>query len=81
MVTGTVRSPKAKVTPRAEAQRNLDRWEADLLLNVVFAHMAFRTTADYSGRKVAHDRFKQAVGRLYELVTAENSDEDIDVET
>jgi hypothetical protein len=81
MVTEMVKSPKAKVTAHAEAQRNLDRWEADLLLNVVFAHMAFRTTEDSSGRKVAHDRFKQAVGRLYELVTAENSDEDIDVET
>jgi hypothetical protein len=71
-----MRLPTVKVTTHSEAQRNLDRWEADLLLNVVFAHMAFRSTEDYSGRKVAHDRFKQAVVQLYQLVTAENSDED-----
>jgi hypothetical protein len=81
MVTEMVKSPKAKITAHAAAQRNLDRWEADLLLNVVFAHMAFRTTGDGSGRKVAHDRFKEVVSRLYELVTAENSDEDTDIET
>jgi hypothetical protein len=71
-----LRMPRAKVTAHVEAQRNLDRWEADLLLNVVFAHMAFRSTEDYSGRKVAHDRFRQAVGLLYQFVTTEDSDED-----
>jgi hypothetical protein len=75
------RLPKAKTMAHAEAQRNLDRWEADLLLNVVFAHMAFRNTEDFRSRKVAHDRFKQAVWQLNQFVTAENSDEDTAMET
>jgi hypothetical protein len=74
------RLPKAKTMALAEAQRNLDRWEADLLLNVVFAHMAFRCTEDFRGRKVAHDRFKHAVGQLYRFVTAENAGEDTAIE-
>jgi hypothetical protein len=81
MVTSMARSPKAKTVAYDEAQRNLDRWEADLLLNVAFAHMAFRSTMDYSGRKVAHDRFKGAVRQLYEFVTTENSDKTITMET
>jgi hypothetical protein len=76
----TTRLPKAKARAHAEAQRNLDRWEADLLLNVVFAHMAFRSTEEYRGRKLAHDRFKQDVCELYQFVTAENSGEDTAVE-
>jgi hypothetical protein len=72
---------RPKVTAHAEAQRNLDRWEADLLLSVVFAHMAFRSTEDHSGRKTAHDRFTQAVVQLYQFVTAENSDENTAMET
>ncbi len=75
MVTLVKSLNRPKVTADAEAQRNLDRWEADLLLSVVFAHMAFRSTEDYSGRKAAHDRFKQTVVQLYQFVTAENSDE------
>jgi hypothetical protein len=76
MVTSMARSPKAKTVAYDEAQRNLDRWEADLLLNVVFAHMAFRSTEDHNGRRVAHDRFKGAVHHLYEFVTTESSEED-----
>jgi hypothetical protein len=72
---------RPKVTAHAEAQRNLDRWEADLLLSVVFAHMAFRSTEDYSGRKAAHGRFREAVVQLYQFVTAENSDEGTAMET
>lgn len=75
------RLPKAQAKAHTEAQRNLDRWEADLLLSVVFAHVAFRSTEDYRGRKVAHDRFKRAVCQLYQFVTAENSYEDTATET
>lgn len=73
MFTWVKRLNRPKVTADAEVQRNLDRWEADLLLSVVFAHMSFRITEDFSGRKAAHDRFRQEVVRLYEFVTAENS--------
>jgi hypothetical protein len=73
--------PKAQARVHAEVQRKLDRWEADLLLNVVFAHMAFRSTEDYRGRKVAHDRLKQTVCQLYQFVTADDSDEDTAMET
>lgn len=66
---------RTKATADAEAQRNRDRWEADLLLNVVFAHMTFRSTEDHSGRKAAHKRFEQALTELHEFVTTENSDE------
>ena len=72
--------PKTQARVHAEAQRNLDRWEADLLLNVVFVHIAFRSTEDYQGRKVAHDRLKQAVGKLHQFVTTEDSDEDTAME-
>ena len=72
---------RPRVTAHAEAQRNLDRWEADLLLSVVFAHMAFRSTEDHSGRKAAHDHFKQTVVQLYQFITADTSDKDTAVET
>lgn len=71
---------RPKVTAHAEAQRNLDRWEADLLLSVVFAHMAFCSTEDYSGRKVAHDRFRQTVVQLHQFVTTQNPDENAGIE-
>jgi hypothetical protein len=58
--------------PYAEATRNRDRWEADLLLNVVFAHMAFSSTKNIKGRKMAHDRFKNAVRQLYEFVNEDS---------
>lgn len=65
----------------AEAKRNRDRWEADLLLNVVLAHMAFNSTKDSRGRQMAYDRFKGTVRQLYEFVTAETSEEDATSET
>jgi hypothetical protein len=68
--------PKTKTMAHAEAKRNRDRWEADLLLNVVFAHMAFSSTKDRGGRKMAHDRFSDAVHELYQFVTRETFEED-----
>lgn len=62
--------------PYAEATRNRDRWEADLLLNVVFAHMAFSSTKNVKGRKMAHDRFKNAVRQLFEFVNEEGAEEE-----
>ncbi len=78
MVTGEMLN-KPRVTAHAEAQRNLDRWEADLLLSVVFAHMAFCSTENYPGRKAAHDRFRQTVVQLYQFVTAQNSEENTEI--
>jgi len=49
-----------------------DRQEADLLLNVVLAHMAFSSAKDGPGRQVAHDRLVEAVRILYEFVAAKN---------
>ena len=71
---------EAKTMAYAEAKRNLDRWEADLLLNVVFAHITFRSTQDSKGREVVHDRFAGAVRQLYQFLTTEYSEEDTTTE-
>lgn len=73
--------PKTKAMAYVEANRNRDRWEADLLLNVVLAHMAFSSTKDYRVRKMAYDRFKGTVHQLYQFVTAEDSVKDASSET
>ena len=73
MVTQGRIPPKKRTMASAEVKRNRDRWEADLLLNVVFAHMAFRSTKDYREREAAHYRFKDAIRQLHQFVTAENS--------
>ncbi len=53
-----------------KAKRKLDRREADLLLNVVFAHMSLSSAKDFRSHQVAHDRFKDAVRILYQFVTS-----------
>jgi hypothetical protein len=52
------------------ATRKLDRREADLLLNVVFAHMSLSRAKDCESHRVAHDRFKEAVRVLHQFVTS-----------
>ena len=68
--------PEMSTMAYAEAKRNRDQWEADLLLNVVLAHLAFTSTKDSRGRQMAYERFKGTVRQLYQFVTAENSAED-----
>ena len=53
----------------AKAFSKRDRREADRLLSVVFAHMAFSNARDDHDREAAHDRFKDAVRALYRFVT------------
>jgi hypothetical protein len=60
--------------PHAEAKRIRDRWESDLLLNVVFAHMAFSSTKDSVRRDTAHQRFKNAVRELHVFLTSEEEE-------
>lgn len=55
-------------------KRDRDRWESDLLLNVVIAHMAFSNTQDAANRKKAYDRFTGAVAQLYQFVVNEESE-------
>lgn len=55
-----------------KGKRKRDRQESDLLLNAVLAHMAFSSAKDYVGRKMAHDRFKDAVRVLLQFVTAQD---------
>ena len=58
-----------------KAKRKRDRREADLLLNVVFAHMSHSSAKDYRSHQAAHDRFIDALQVLHQYVTAENSEE------
>jgi hypothetical protein len=53
-----------------KTKRKLDRREADLLLNVVFAHMSLSSAKDYRSHQLAHDRFKDAVRILHQFVTS-----------
>jgi hypothetical protein len=53
-----------------KATRKLDRREADLLLNVVFAHMSLCSAKDNTSHQAAHDRFKNAVHILHQFVTS-----------
>jgi hypothetical protein len=59
-----------------KAKRKRDRREADLLLNVVYAHMSLSSAKDYRSHKTAHDRFRDAVRLLHQFATAENPEED-----
>lgn len=52
------------------AKRKLNRREADLLLNVVFAHMSLSRAKDCGSHQIAHDRFKDAVRVLHQFVTS-----------
>jgi hypothetical protein len=54
-----------------KAKRKHDRREADLLLNVVYAHMTLSSAKDFKSHKTAHDRFKDAVVKLHQFVTTE----------
>jgi hypothetical protein len=54
----------------ARAFSKRDRKESDLLLNVVFAHMAFGSAKSEPDRDVAHNRFKEAVRILYRYLKA-----------
>lgn len=49
--------------------RKLDRREADLLLNVVFAHMSISSAKDDRSHQMAHERFKDAVRILHQFVS------------
>ena len=53
-----------------KAMRKVDRREADLLLNVVFAHMSLSSAKDSRSHQVAHERFKDAVRILHQFVTS-----------
>ncbi len=57
----------------AEARRIRDRWVSDLLLNVVFAHMAYSSAKDASRREAAKLRFKNAVRELSNFLTSEEA--------
>jgi hypothetical protein len=53
-----------------KALRKLDRREADLLLNVVFAHMSISSAKDDRSHQMAHERFKDAVRILHQFVSS-----------
>lgn len=55
----------------AQPQRTRDRWESDLLLQVVRTHLACCSARDEHARNEAHDRFKSAVGELHRFLFAE----------
>ena len=48
-----------------------DRRESDLLLEVVFAHMAFSSSKNHRQRLEAHSRFREAVRVLHEFMDEE----------
>jgi hypothetical protein len=48
----------------AEARHTLDRRQSDLLVDVVFGHMAFSSAKDQTAREKAHDWPKEAVRKL-----------------
>lgn len=52
----------------AKAVRSRDRRESDLLLSVVFAHMAFGSARSESDRRTAHRHFEEAVSALYRFL-------------
>ncbi len=52
-------------------QRRRDRRESDLLLNVVLAHMSYSSAKDVASRRVARERFEQAVHLFYDYVITE----------
>ena len=56
---------------KATIKAKHERWESDLLLNVVLAHMAFASASDEQVRNIAHDRFVSAIRKLYEFVAPE----------
>jgi hypothetical protein len=62
---------KNKTADIEKAQRDRDRWEADLLLNVVIAHIAFSNSPDAVSRKKAYTRFRSMVNQLYQFVIGE----------
>jgi hypothetical protein len=53
-----------------KALRKFDRREADLLLNVVFAHMSISSAKDRKSHQMAHERFKDAVRILHQFVSS-----------
>jgi hypothetical protein len=64
-----------KTMPHAKARSPRERREADLLLNVVLAHMAFHSAKDPIARKMERERFTEAARKLHEFV-AEAADEE-----
>lgn len=50
-----------------------DRRESDLLLDAVLAHMAYNSGADRDLRAKAHADFKQAVRRLEQFLSSEET--------
>ena len=63
----------------AKAFSKRDRREANLLLNVVFAHMAFSSAKDDGDREAAHDRFREAVRALSRFVAKPDHKENAEV--
>jgi hypothetical protein len=57
---------------------NRDRRESNLLLNVVFAHMAFSSAKNGEDRKKTHLRFKDAVRTLHQFMETESPDDGAD---
>jgi hypothetical protein len=53
-----------------KAKQRTDRREADLLLNVVFAHMSLSSAKDRASHQIAHDRFKDAVRILHQFISS-----------
>jgi len=60
--------------PYVKARSKRDRREADLLLNVVLAHMAFHSAKDLRTRRLERDRFTAAVQIFHEFVMATNGE-------
>ena len=54
--------------PYAKARSQRDRREADLLVNVVLAHMAFHNARDATRCKIERERFKAAVLQFHDFV-------------
>jgi len=60
--------------PYVKARSKRDRREADLLLNVVLAHMAFHSAKDLRTRRSERQRFTTAVQIFHDFVMATNAE-------